>query len=269
MLTSVVGPLPVCRIMIVSVSSEVSSPVASSAFCSSVRLLRLSEPTISQLVPADATPPAGSGHPGQGGVDVHPERGHQQQQGEQDPPDPEPAEAGARGRRGRAGRDGAERATVGRWPGAAAGPAGSRSGGMTAVSFGRGGIGRGGGTGGDRRGPGGAGPGCGRAPGPASGGRGRRGRRGVRPAAARRTAAEPVRNRDGAAGHRPAAVRCPAGRRGRGCRSSAHQFRRRCSVRRLQRRRPTSGARTGFGFGGLNPAQESSGSPSNRPSSSA
>ncbi len=53
MLTRVVGPLPVCRIMIVSVSSEVSLPVASSARCSSVRLLRLSEPTISQLVPLE------------------------------------------------------------------------------------------------------------------------------------------------------------------------------------------------------------------------
>src|SRR5688500_13982322 len=52
-LTRVVGPLPVCSSMIVSVSSDSGSPVAYSARCSGVRFALLSEPTISQLVPAE------------------------------------------------------------------------------------------------------------------------------------------------------------------------------------------------------------------------
>jgi hypothetical protein len=52
-LTRVVGPLPVCSSMIVSVSSDSGSPVAYSARCSGVRLALLSEPTISQLVPSE------------------------------------------------------------------------------------------------------------------------------------------------------------------------------------------------------------------------
>src|SRR5918998_1442299 len=53
MLTRVVGPLPVCSSMIVSVSSDSGSPVAYSLRCSAVRFALLSEPTINQLVPAD------------------------------------------------------------------------------------------------------------------------------------------------------------------------------------------------------------------------
>ncbi len=116
-LTSVVGPLPVCRIMIVSVSSEVSLPVASSAFCSSVRLLRLSEPTISQLVPRDAGPSAGSAYTRVSVVSTYtPNATTSKQQGQQDPADPEPAEARHPRWPARSSRavDGAGRATVGR-----------------------------------------------------------------------------------------------------------------------------------------------------------
>src|SRR5919197_3914689 len=53
MLTSVVGPLPVCSSMIVSVSWETSSPVAYFSRSSGVSFCLLSEPTISQFVPFD------------------------------------------------------------------------------------------------------------------------------------------------------------------------------------------------------------------------
>ena len=253
MLTSVVGPLPVCRIMIVSVSSDVSLPVASSAFCSSVRLLRLSEPTISQLVPADVASPAGSGHPGQRGVDVHPERDHHSQQHQQDGADAEPARPHPRGRRaGRAGRSDLGRAAGGRWSGATLAGA-QASAGMIVVSLGRGAAGRGGA---------GARPGQrGRRPGRPAPGAGGRGGGGPLPGGG---------GQDGGIGPRPEPGGRPPARRPQPwlsliCPTSSVAG---APYADSNVEAPTRAARTGFGAGGPGPGQDSSGSPSNRPSCS-